>query len=245
MAESVSEAIARQNDRQAAIEEFRQNYRISPNAEELIAANNASYSAALREASLTPLDEKATAELDVDKLASKTTVSGSKVSDLGEPMSAAVRGNAIVVVVKRDDGRLVKEVVPANDKYVAPRETPSEAMANAQVLTTAELTEEVFKLRQELAAELAELRREKELEYGSKIADAQEEIGSKAEEAAKEALKEQKKADKEGAKEHPRTRGTGDASEKAGGKSQQKAGDKPKSEGGQTKGEKDAKEASS
>lgn len=224
---SASETILKQNDRQAAIKEFRENYRINPNAEELIQANNSGYSAALREASLTPIDEVATKKLQdagVHKLADKTTVGGYAVSDIGEPIVAAVRGNAIVVGIKTPDGRIAKEVIPANDRYEAPRETPSEAAARAVAMSNVELTAEVQSLREELAAELTELRRERENAAGEKIAEAQASVAERvgeAQEAAAEAIEAGEESVE--VREHPATRGGGDSSEKVGGISQAKA----------------------
>jgi len=203
------ESTLSQNDRQAAIDEFRATHRISPNAEELIAANNASYSSALREASYLPVDEDKTDALEVESLGSKTTVSGKKVSDIGTPLSAAVRGHAVVVVIEQPDGNVVKEVIPHSKHYVAPKETPAEAAVRQTAMSNAALTKEVEELRGEMAAKLAELEQKYSAEAGKRISKAQSEADAAVAEAHDEAAKEAEEGsgeDDEGDEEkYPRT----------------------------------------
>ena len=153
------------------------------------------------------MDEEATAELDLADVAGMTTVGGATVSDLGEVRAATQRGNAIVVAILRSDGRTVKDIVPANDQYVAPRETPVEAAARQSTLSNVELTQEVWKLREELAAELAELRAERGAEVGETLVEKQEEAAEAAAEASEEAAKAEAEAGEQAeAKAAPKSR---------------------------------------
>jgi uncharacterized membrane protein YgcG len=190
-----------QNDRLEAVREFRERYNFSPNAEELIAANNAQFSRAATEAGLMPIDHNATAELDLDKLQKETlVVAGVKASEIGEVVSAAVRGNAISVVVQMPDGRIHKDVVPANDRYVAPRETPAEAASRQMAITNTEMLAEIDRMREETAAELANIRLESEQKLAEAIERLQQEQADAVGDAVKDAEKAQEQAAKDAAK---------------------------------------------
>ena len=183
----MAETALSQSDRQAAVQEFQEHHALRPNAEELISANSAGFSSALRAAQYESIDAEATDELDLEEIGGMTTVSGQTVSDVGKPVGASVRGNAIVVLVIQPDGRSTKLVVPANDDYEAPVETPAEAAQQAIALSNVELTKQVQELRDEMAAELAELRAEREAATGEAVTAAQEEMAEKAAAAAEEA----------------------------------------------------------
>lgn len=207
-----------QNDRLAAIEEFRREYNISPNAEQLIAANNSQLSAATREAQLLGIDHVATAELDMEWLAGQTTVSGTKVSDLGTLLAAAVRGNAISVVVELPDGRTYKDVVPYSDDYVAPREPAHLAAAREQARADADTQVEIARLREEMAADLAEHKASLEAQVAEQMEKLQGAMSERIASATEDAVEAEEKA-----AETPVTaRGVGDASESRGGVSQAK-----------------------
>jgi hypothetical protein len=117
------------------------------NAEALQRAYRASQSRAVAKASLLPIDNAATADLDLDE------VEGQLGGDTFH--AAAVRGNAIVVVAEDANGRVYKTVLPANDRYVAPPEgdPAEEAASNSELAFQAE----VAKLRAEFEAELAKV----------------------------------------------------------------------------------------
>jgi hypothetical protein len=187
-----------QNDRQAAIQEFRQSYGVSPNVESLIRANSLALSQAVREASYLPIDHKATDELSLDELSGKTTVGGSSVGDLGTVVAAAQRGHAIVVVIQDKTGRLIKDVIPADDSYVAPKEPAAMAAARAQQEADSEIDRRVQELRDDMAVQIAELRQQINAQQGEEIAKLQEESGEKvqqAAQAAEEAAQEEQQAE--------------------------------------------------
>jgi len=175
------------SDREAVVQEFQQHHALRPNAEELISANATGFSSALRAAQYESIDAEATEELDLGEVGGMTAVTGETVSDVGEPISAAVRGNAIIVVVVQPDGRSTKLVVPANDDYKAPTETPAEAVQRAQAMSNVELTKEITELRDQMAVELAELRAEREATVGEAVSAKSEELKERAAEAAAEA----------------------------------------------------------
>ena len=214
----MAETALSQSDRQAAVEEFQQHHALRPNAEELISANGAGFSSALRAAQYESIDADATDELDLDDVGGMTAVSGQKVSDVGKPVGASVRGNAIVVLVVQPDGRSTKLVVPASDDYEAPVETPAEASQRAIALSNVELTKQVQELRDEMAAELAELRAEREAETGEAIIAAQEELAEKAAAAAEEAeAAEAERQEQAGTSASQRAAAQQSAAEKSGG----------------------------
>ena len=196
---STQETALTQADRQAAIAEFRQSYGFSPNVEELIRANNLALSQATTEASLLPVDQEATAELDYGDLEGKTTVGGITPSDAGKVVAAAVRGDAIIVVIETPDGRKFKDVIPANDRYTAPKEPAAAVLARAQQEQDAEVARRVQELRDEMAVEIAKLRAELAAKQGEEIAKAQEEAGEKVTAAAEEAEKAEAEAEEEAA----------------------------------------------
>jgi hypothetical protein len=95
----------RGNDSRAAAAEFRGQYGVMGNAEDLIEANRAAYDAELRTASLRNRNDEATKALDLDAVDKK--VEGGTVLD------AAVRGDRIVAVVETESGHTYKQVLPA------------------------------------------------------------------------------------------------------------------------------------
>lgn len=206
-----------QNDRLNAIAEFRETYNLAPNAEDLIAQQQFAQSAAVRQAALLPIDHDATGDLDMAALASETTVSGSKVSDLGKLKSAAVRGDAISVVIETADGRLIKDVVPGTEDYVAPREPAHLAAQRARVESESNASAEVADLRAEMEQRLAEVVDD----FSAQLVAKQAEIEETASEAAADAAEAAEEAEAEAASGNAGT-GTGDSSEEKG-PSQKKA----------------------
>jgi hypothetical protein len=147
------------------------------NAEALQRAYRASQSRAVAKASLLPIDNAATADLDLDE------VEGQLGGDTFH--AAAVRGNAIVVVAEDANGRVYKTVLPANDRYVAPPEgdPAEEAASNSELAFQAE----VAKLRAEFEAELEKVREELTKQFSEKVTDAREETLDQASEEAQKA----------------------------------------------------------
>lgn len=186
-----------QNDRQAALAEFQSQYQIAPNAEGMIRANSLQWTLALREASLLSVNEDETAALDYDDLEEMTTVTGATVGDIGRVVDATVRGNAIVVLIEDDKGRITKEVVPANGSYVAPREPAHMVAAREQAAQDVRLDALAAELRADFASQMDDLRAEFEqntagpavAEHQEQAAEAVAEAREKAEEQAEEERK--------------------------------------------------------
>lgn len=99
----------RGNDGAAAQADLASQFGQFDNAQDLIDANRASYPQALRAASMQPLNAEATKELlaDTSKVESKLDDGESVAEGDG---AIAVRGNAVVVVVSDENGRLSKRV---------------------------------------------------------------------------------------------------------------------------------------
>jgi hypothetical protein len=177
--------MARGNDPQAA-REFAAEYGASGNAEELIRAHKASISPEVSAASLRAVNNEATAELDLDSLAKKAGVE--------EVVAAAVRGNAIVYVDQ--DGR--KGVLPANDRYRAPKESPADAVVREQSAADLEMQDAVTQHRAKLAQQLAEEKERLDAEVAEELQKLREDHAKRIADAAKDAEKEAEKAAKKG-----------------------------------------------
>jgi hypothetical protein len=121
--------MARGNDSQAAAAEFRGQYGVTGNAENLIEANRAAYPAELRTASLQGLDEEATAKLREDLSKVQSKVEGGTVLDV------AVRGKNIIAVVETEAGYTYKQVIPVEEGASASTETKT--TTQAKTTTTA------------------------------------------------------------------------------------------------------------
>lgn len=159
------------------------------NAEALQRAFRASQSRAVSKASLLPIDNAATADLDLDELEGKLD---------GDTLhAAAVRGNAIVVVAEDENGRVYKTVLPANDRYKAPDEPGDAAEAAA---SNAELAfqAQVASLRAEFEAELEKVRAELQEKLSEKVSDAREQTQSQAEADAEKAREDAEASDEDG-----------------------------------------------
>lgn len=155
------------------------------NAEALIRAHAVSQSRAVQKASLLSIDNEATANLDLDDLADKV---GATV------LSAAVRGNAIVVVAEDENGRTFKDVLPANDRYVPPAEDAADAAAREMSQAELDFQAEVARLRQEQEAELAKMRAEMQDSFREQADKLREEILGGASDRAVKAAEEAEKA---------------------------------------------------
>jgi hypothetical protein len=99
--------MARGNDSKAAAAEFRGQYGVMGNAEDLIEANRAAFDAGLRSASLTKENEGIKADLDDSKVAD--AVEG------GEVLDYAVRGDKVIAVVETESGHTYKQVLALAD----------------------------------------------------------------------------------------------------------------------------------
>lgn len=147
------------------------------NAEELIKVHSASQSRAVQKASLLPIDNEATADLDLADLGEKAG---------GNVVAAAVRGNAIVAVIEDEYGRTFKTVVPANDRYVAPEETAEDLTLRDAAMADLSLQAEISRLREEHESELAKLRAEFSEKMASEVASLREELQSDVQGKAQE-----------------------------------------------------------
>lgn len=136
------------------------------NAEELIRAHSVSQSRAVAKASLLPVNNTATDELDLDSLDDKAG---------GHVVAAAVRGNAVVCVVEDETGRTYKTVVPHNDRYVAPAEDAAEEVAREQSMADIDLQAALMEQQEKHAEAIAELRKEFDEKLGEIVAEKQEE----------------------------------------------------------------------
>jgi hypothetical protein len=100
--------MARGNDSAAALADLRGEYgQYGVNAEDLVAASRAALTPEQRAASLLPVNQEATKELDLDKVDAKV--------DDGTVLDASVRGAWVVVVAENDNGRTFKMVFPHSD----------------------------------------------------------------------------------------------------------------------------------
>lgn len=112
----------RGNDAQTAAHELADRFGSGAgNAEELIVAHDAARPRELVAASMKPLDEEATAELELDKLKGPN----------GEPVvSASVRGGEVIVAYEDEDGRLHK-ALPSLYEEKKSRSSRSKSKAKA------------------------------------------------------------------------------------------------------------------
>lgn len=157
------------------------------NAEALQRAHRASQSRAVQKASLLPVNNGATAELDLEELSGQL--------DGDEVHAAAVRGNAIVVVATDSrSGRSYKTVLPANDKYVPPVEEAEDAAANAASNAELAFQAQAAQLRAEMQAELDAFKEELFQQFAEKAQAAREDTLDKAQEDAEAAQKDAEEA---------------------------------------------------
>lgn len=99
----------RGSDAEAAGRELQARVGMAPNAEQLIAANQARLTKELRAASRRSVDGKATEEMDEDE--AQGYVEGD-----GEVVAWTVRGPFVVVVYEDENGALIKEAHPLKGK---------------------------------------------------------------------------------------------------------------------------------
>lgn len=143
------------------------------NAQALIRAHAASRSRAVEKASLLPINNQATAALDLDELSGD--LNGDTV------LAAAVRGNAIVVIAEDpQSGRSYKTVLPANDSYVPPEESAAELEMRTVSDAELEFQAEISRMRREYDEELENIRSEASQHLSDAIAGLREEFVSTA-----------------------------------------------------------------
>lgn len=174
----------RGNDAQAAAAEFRGQYGMMGNAEDLIQANRAANPADLRAASLGSINEKATDKLDLDKVAKAADVSSGRV------LSAAVRGDKVVAVVETEGGAVYKEVVDATDAGLKNEDLRAAAFVGPQAAGGADSDEQAVLLANNHARNLiAEATKEAERIVAEAVEKAQAEASKAAQKAHDEAAK--------------------------------------------------------
>lgn len=173
--------MARGNDAQAAAAEFRGQYGTSGNAEDLIQANRAAFSADLRSAALIERNEDASNKLDLSKVQGE--VEGGTVLD------AAVHGDKVIAVVETESGHTYKQVL-AHASVGGPKSSRSSAEADT---TYADAEAEAGLLRAKANVEAQKAIEEavqKAKEEASKIVTkARDEANKIIESAAKKAAK--------------------------------------------------------
>lgn len=218
--------MARGNDAAAAAAEFRGQYGLTGNAEDLIQANRSAYPAELRAASLLPVNEPATNELDLEGLGGKLDI-----GDESRVLDAAVRGDQVIAVVETQSGHIYKQVLSTDDagvdlgqvprgmRYHTPRniEDPAFESIQAQVRVNQIIAQARVEAEQIIQDAREQAQQEAAEKAQSAIQEAQEEAQQEAEQQAQEAEQEDKPvrgrgaqsgaastADKETAKEQAR-----------------------------------------
>lgn len=174
-----------------ASEAFTGQYGIHPNAEALLAAHRANLDPALEAASLKPINNEATAELDLSKI---------KPERGGTVLAASVRGNAIVYVAEGTDGREYKGIEPYEGRTLATSETPEAAAHRAALREETKFSEVANRVNANVEAKVEEFRRELAAEAAEVLADEREKLHKEASKAADSAQKEAEKEQKAAAK---------------------------------------------
>jgi vacuolar-type H+-ATPase subunit H len=187
--------MARGNDSQAAAAEFRGQYGVMGNAEDLIQANRAAYPAELRSASLAKPEDQITDEDELAKVGESLGVENGKV------IAARRRGHNVIAVVETESGHVYKAVTDAKSALSgqaakASDGDPSED-ADARVAKAhAEAQMAIADARAEAERIIAKAREDAEIE-ASKIAQA---AAEKARKEAEKVAKDAEKAKATGAK---------------------------------------------
>ena len=179
--------MARGNDAKAAAAEFRGQYGLMGNAEDLIEANRAAYPADLRAANLLPVDDET--ELDRDKVLG--AVEGGKV------LAFVKRGDYVIAVVETESGHVYKQVIPAHEVSDAPE--PQQTEADSERAQAAEAEARQADADQQARLILANAR----LEAEKIVADAVTEANEKASEQAQAAKDEANEVQHSAADEAP------------------------------------------
>ncbi|HTE60774.1 MAG TPA: hypothetical protein VK631_10525 [Solirubrobacteraceae bacterium] len=179
---------------------------VTSNASELIAVNRARYPLALREALNKPVDDQASADLDLAKVAEAAEVEQGAIHD------AKVHGTgakaAVVVVVENDRSSLDKIVVPlvevsgsaasrrkaqqAAEEGRSPQEAADEVLAKAEADAREALTEAqaaINRANEEAAAEAQRIIQEASAEADAIRAKAAQDAQDAAEAAQQPAAK--------------------------------------------------------
>jgi vacuolar-type H+-ATPase subunit H len=167
----------RGNDAKSAAAEFRGQYGIQGNAEDLIQGNRAAYPGPLRSAQLAPLNESASADLDIEKVGKDLDL-----PDGASVIGAAVRGKYIVAVVETATGHTYKEVLSADGEDLEDS-GDEQKVAEASALAAQKIAAANAEADKIIADAIAEAQ-----EKASKIAqDAADEAREKAAQDAKDA----------------------------------------------------------
>jgi hypothetical protein len=161
-----------QNDMEAARREARGQYGAHANAEELIRAHAATVSPEVRAASMKPVNEDATKELDRSQI---------EVPNGGKVVDAVVRGNTISFVWEDESGLWHKGATGYDDSYEAPADSLADQVANEQAKQSVVEREQSIEWQAETAAKIAEVRAELEAEHAQKLADLRQEHESEIE----------------------------------------------------------------
>jgi hypothetical protein len=175
--------MARGNDAQQAGAELQANYGAIPNAEDLIAAHRATVDPHVVAAQLKPVDEEATADLDLKAV---DVPEGHKV------LTGAVRGDSEIYVVRDDAGGVYKLHQPVDpDDYEAPALDPGDEALRAAAKLQQQVEADVAGVKAEVDKELAEAqaaanekltkaREEAQAKYQEKVGDAMSEAAEEA-----------------------------------------------------------------
>jgi hypothetical protein len=180
--------MARGNDSQAAAAEFRGQYGVMGNAEDLIQANRAAFPAELRKTLLTkPTSEVEDDDLDPEKVAKALGVEN------GTVLRARQRGGKVVAVVETESGHTYKAITDAESASkgrqrdeAESESTPDERVAEAQ----AEAQRIIAEARAEAERTIEDARQRA-------IAEASEAAAKAKLEADEQAAKEAQKAENE------------------------------------------------
>lgn len=181
--------MARGNDAQAAAAEFRGQYGVMGNAEDLIQANRAAYPAELRAAQLGTVDDEASKDLDDEKVA--------KALGIGEDskiLKSRIRGDKLVAVVQTPSGHVYKAVTDAESGVKGARRSPEGGSADEDAAVQvaeaqAKAQQIIAEARAEAERTIAEAREKAVAEASQAAAQAKLDADEKAAEAAQEAQK--------------------------------------------------------
>lgn len=173
------------NDAKAAAAEFRGQYGISGNAEDLIQANRAAYPSELRAAQLAPVNDEKSKDLDMEDVGKQANLAeGSEVLD------AKVRGKYICAVIQTASGHTYKEVLAADGGDLDGDESAEHKVQAAH----SEALQKVQEAQAEAEKIIAQAREDAQEEAAKIMQDAQKEVEESAQEAAKAEADESKAA---------------------------------------------------
>lgn len=178
----------RGNDSIDAARELSERFKTTGNAEDLIAAQRAKRSRTVRNASLRPVDEEATAKLDYDKVAEAGEASG-------EIIDAKVRDGFVVFIEMFPDGRTRKGAYALEDSAAERRQRRARELApHANLATSAVAANAASEAEAESESEAEKQRAKSQAEAQKAAAKAREEAKKFAQKQAEEAEKAEEKA---------------------------------------------------